>query len=75
MKVLNLETGKIEDRVDPFEGQREQLEQRHSFVMDDTKYAGYCITCNKPVLWEDRSIHINKICGHIRVDVSHRRCL
>lgn len=75
MKVLNLETGQIEDRVDTFEGQREQLEQKHSFIVDGVRFAGYCIECRRPVLWGDHVADINKICGNIRVTITHKHCL
>lgn len=75
MKVLNLDTGKIEDRDDPWEKQRDKLEVSKAFFVDGIRYAGYCDICKNPVHWDDRAIHINKICGNTRVEVSHRRCL
>lgn len=75
IQTINLSTGKMDKLEMPYTEQEEQEAiKKLQFTMKGTEFAGWCRTCNKPVIKGQEKYEVNRTVNSVVADCFHRRC-
>lgn len=76
IQVLDLRKGKLHTiEMDYTEEQEQEACKKLEFTVDGQRFAGWCRTCNKPVMWGMHKYEVNTDgLGNVIADCYHNLC-